>query len=282
MAFQPPLFSKFGKSFSDLVKKKFDYKHNLTHKDKVDNMSIETGLSANDAGPVGKVQVLSTHGFGECEFNLETDGSVLDFKGKHTKLTPGLNLQLTANGVRQSAQLLSEYRRDNLSGSVQVDGSFDDTKINGSLALGHEGFAVGGSATYRVPTSQLEDYNAGAEYSTKDYTATVMTKDRASVLSFSYFHNLTNRTPGLKTQFGANVEANLHSPVYNLTIAGEHQVNKDIAVKASANTKGTVAAYIEHRLENPQLKVAFSAQWALAKKSSTPDRFGVGLTLGDS
>jgi len=280
MAFIPPLFSKFGKSYSDMLKKKFEYKHSMTHKDKVDNMEIETGLYASDTGPVGKVNVLSTHGFGESEFKLETDGSVLEVRAKHKKLSPGLDLQLTANGVRQSAQVLAEYRRESMAGSFQVDGSFDDTKVNSSFVLGHQGFAAGVSGSYRVQTSQLEDYNAGAEYSAKDYTATFQTKEKASVLSVTYFRNLVNRNPDLKTQFGASVDANLHSPIYNLTIAGEHQMSKDLTVKATANTKGTVAAFVEHRLENPQMKATFSAQWSLAKKSSTPDRFGVGITVG--
>jgi len=148
--------------------------------------------------------------------------------------------------------------------------------------LGHEGFAAGVSGTYRVQTSQIEDYNAGFEYAAKDFTATAVTKDKASVLSVSYFRNLVNRNPSLKTQFGANVDVNLHAAVFGLTIAGEHQLSKDLAVKGVVNTKGAVAAFVEHRLDNPQMKVNFSAQWNLAKKTSTPDRFGVGLTFGEA
>jgi len=281
MAFIPPLYSKFGKSYSDLLKKKFEYKHSLTHKDKVENLEVETGLYASDSGPVGKVKVLSTHGFGEGELNLETDGSVLEVKGKHNKLSPGLSVQLTANGVRQSAQVLAEYRRENMAGHIQVDGSVDDTKVHSSVVLGHEGFAAGASATYRVQTSQLEDYNAGFEYQAQACTTTVQTKDKASVLSASYHRVLPNRNPALKTFFGVGVDVNLHAPLYGLTIAGEHQLSKDLSVKATANTKGTVAAFVEHRLDNPQIKASFSAQWSLAKKTSTPDRFGVGVTVGE-
>jgi len=280
----PPLFGKFGKSFSDLVKKKYDFKNSLTLKDKVENMTLETGATVGDSGLVGTVKAVGTHGFGETETNIVTDGSVLEFKAKHTKLGQGLTVHLTANGVKSCGQLLAEYQHDFVSASASVDATLElDTKFNGSVVLSHDRLAVGLGGTYGTKYSNFEDYNAGVEYSTKDFTATVQTKRRAELLAASYFHNVTHRTPGLKTQVGAQLDVTLASPStnYGLTIAAEHQLSKDMSVKAKVDTAGTVATVVEHRMENPQFKLLVSAQWNLAKKSSSPDRFGVGVTVGD-
>jgi len=285
MAFVPPFYSKFGKSFSDLLKKKYDYKHSLTHKDQVENLTVETGVTANDTGLVGKVKSVCKHSFGESEMNVETDGSVLEAKGKHVKLYEGLSLQLTANGVRPSGQVLAEYARPNMSSHLQVDGSSDDTKLNGSVVLGSEGLAVGLSATYGLKSATVEDYNGGVEYTNpkKDTTVTVQTRRSATVMSASYFRVLNNRTPGFKTHFGAQLDATLASPytTYGLTLATEHRVSKDLNIKAKIDTQGTLATVVEHRLDNPQVMASFAAQWSLSKKNSSPDRFGVGLTVGD-
>jgi len=284
MAFVPPLFSKFGKTYSDLIKKKYDFRHSVGHKDKVDNMTLETAMIAADSGAVGKVKLETKHGWGEMEFNLETDGSVFDAKAKHTKLQPGLSVQLMSNGVKQTAQVLTEYSREKVSASLQVDGAADSTKVATSVAIGQDGISAGVASTYHVQASKLEEYSAGVEYSTKDYTTTLVAKNKANAtcVSLSYFRNLSNRNPALKTQLGANLDFNTAKNTYGLTLAADHQVSKDLSVRAMADTEGTVKAHLEHRLDNPQLKATFSSQWSLAKRSSTPDKFGLGLSFGEA
>jgi len=284
MSFVPPLYTKFGKTYSDLIKKKYDFRHSVGHKDKVDNMTLETALIAADSGAVGKVKLETKHGWGEMEFNLETDGSVLDAKVKHTKLKPGLSVQITSNGVKQTAQVLSEYSRENVSASLQIDGAADSTKVSTSVAVGRDGISAGVSAAYHVQSSQLEEYSAGVEYAAKHYTTTLVAKSKAKAtcVSLSYFRNLSNPNPALKSQLGANFDFNIAKSTYGVTLAADHQVSKDLSVRAMADNEGTVKAHLERRLDNPQLKATFSSQWSLPKRSSAPDKVGLGLTFGEA
>jgi len=52
-------------------------------------------------------------------------------------------------------------------------------------------------------------------------------------------------------------------------------------VKGKYDSSGTVSAAIEHRLDNPALKLNFASQWSGKNKTTTPEKFGFGVTFGD-
>jgi len=284
MPFIPPLHSKLAKSASDLFKKKFEFDSKISSRNIVNNeLTIESSSNLTEKGNfAGNVKTtFKNKDFGEVEGEMNTSG-LLTGSIKATKLAD--NLTVTLSGTeRPSGKLLAEYQKEHLAVSGQVEHNADTTKLEGTAVVGFDGFSVGGQARYNTATSDVEDYNAGAEYSHDDFTATLVTSDRADKLVASYFHKLKNRNPGLKTSVAGRFEYDLTKQANNrlLTIGVEHDIDAASNMKAKIDSNGTLSGVIEHRLNNPSVKLAFAAQWAGKNKTTTPERFGVGVHFGD-
>jgi len=284
MASFPPLYKNISKSLSDLLKKKFEYNSKVSTRNNVtSDVSIESTASLSEKGSY-QGNVKSTYknkDFGEVEVEANTDGT-LTGQLKYTKLVDNLNLTLSGT-ERPSGKLLAEYQQEHFSVSGQVEHNQETTKLEGTAVVGFEGFSVGGQARYDTATSDLEDYNAGAEYSHDDFTASLVTTDRADKLVASYFHKIKNRTAGLKTYVGGRFEYDLTKQANNrvLTVGAEHEVDRSTTVKGKYDSSGTLSAAIEHRLDNPSLKLNFASQWSGKNKTTTPEKFGFGVTFGD-
>jgi voltage-dependent anion channel protein 2 len=279
-----PLYSKLGKSFSDLLKKKFEYNSKVSVRNAVtSDVTIESSASLNDKGLYSGA-VKSTYknrDFGEVEVEANTDG-LLSGKVKAKKLADNLVVTLSGN-ERPSGKLLADYQQENFSVSGSVEHNSETTKLEATAVVGFDGFSVGGHGRYDTATSDLEDYNAGAEYSHEDFTATLVTTDRADKLVASYFHKIKNRVGGLRTAVGGRFEYDLTKQSNNrvLTIGAEHEVDAATLAKAKIDSNGSIGAVVEHRLDNPSLKLAFAAQWNGKNKSTTPEKFGLGAYFGD-
>jgi voltage-dependent anion channel protein 2 len=284
MSFVPPLYSKFGKSLSDLFKKKFEYDSKISSRNIVNSeLTIESSSSLTEKGNfTGNVKTTyKNKDFGEVEGEMNTSG-LLTGSIKATKLAD--NLTVTLSGTeRPCGKLLAEYQKEYFAVSGQVEHNMDTTKLEGTAVVGFDGFSVGGQARYNTATSEVEDYNAGAEYTHDDFTATLVTSDRADKLVASYFHKIKNRTAGLKTSVGGRFEYDLTKQANNrlLTIGVEHDIDAASNMKAKIDSNGSIAGVVEHRLNNPSVKLAFAAQWAGKNKTTTPERFGVGVNFGD-
>jgi len=283
MAFIPPLYNKIGKTFSDLIKKKYEYSSKLATRNNVSSdVTVESTASLSEKGNYsGAVKATyKNKDFGEFETEANTEG-LLTAQAKATKLAE--NLTVTLSGTeRPSGKLLAEYSQEYVSLSGQVEHNSETTKLEATCVVGFDGFSVGGQARYDTATSDLEDYNAGAEYSHDDFTATLVTTDRADKLVASYFHKIKNRS-GLKTFVGGRFEYDLTKQANNrvLTIGAEHEIDKATIVKGKVDSNGSIGAVVEHRLDNPALKLALAAQWSGKNKSTSPEKFGFGLTFGD-
>jgi len=283
-SFVPPLYSKLGKSLSDLVKKKYDYSSQLSTRNNVtSDVTIESTGLLNEKGTYsGKVKATyKNKDFGQVESEANTEGA-LTAEVKATKLVDHLTLTLSGS-ERPSGKLLAEYQQEHFSLSGQVEHSQETTKLEATAVVGFEGFAVGGQARYDTATSDLEDYNAGAEYSHDDFTATLVTTDRADKLVASYYHKIKNRQAGLKTFVGGRFEYDLTKQANNrvLTVGAEHDVDRTTTVKGKYDSSGTLSGVVEHRLDNPSLKLNFAAQWSGKNKTTTPEKFGFGVNFGD-
>jgi len=283
MSFVPPLYSKLGKSLSDLLKKKFEYSSKVAVRNNVtSDVTVEATTSLNNNTYSGAVETnYKNKNFGEVKLEANTEG-VLKGEAKATKLVDHLTLTLSGT-ERPSGKLLAEYQQEHFSVSGQVEHNTETTKLEATAVVGFDGFSVGGQARYDTATSDLEDYNAGAEYSQDDFTATLVTTDRADKLVASYFHKIKNRTAGLKTVVGGRFEYDLTKQANNrvLSVGAEHDIDKITTVRGKVDSNGSISAVVEHRLDNPSLKLQFAAQWSGKNKSTTPEKFGLGLNFGD-
>jgi len=281
MAFVPPFYSKFGKSFSDLLKKKFEYNTKISTRNNVTSeVNIESTASTDKGNYSGSVKATyKNKDFGEVETEANTEGC-LTGSVKATKLVDRLTLTLSGT-ANPSGKLLAEYNQEHFAVTGQVEHTSETTKLEATAVVGFDGFSVGGQARYDTATSDLEDYNAAAEYSHDDFTATIVTTDRADKLTASYYHRIKNRVPGLKTFVGGRFEYDLTKQANNrvLTIGVEHDVDKVTTVKGKVDNNGTFAAVVEHRLDNPAVKLQLASQWK--GRSTTPEKYGLGVTFGD-
>jgi len=175
----------------------------------------------------------------------------------------------------------AEYKQDSVAASLGVTVESATNKVEPTLVVGADNFSVGGQVEYDTAAGDLSDYNFGAEFSQKDYTLSLKTQQKATVLVGSYFYNITQKNAKLRTQIGAQVDWNLKSNDRVLALGTEHDVDETTTVKSRVDTNAQVAAVLEHRLSNPALKVGLSSQWNGRDRTTTPARFGVALTFGD-
>jgi len=280
MASFPPLFSRFGKDLKDLLKKNYDFKHELTINSKPHpGLTLETKVSAPDEKNLeGSLKAKYDRSEGTGEFNYNIDGNA-DLELKATQLYP--NLSVTARAETSNGKFGAEYRAPNV--SLTAHGLYGwESKLfhaEGSVVGDYQGLSIGGSGKYNVTEAKVEDYNLGLEYNRDKFIASVQTTNRAETATVSVFQQVANRKTGMKpTQVGLKVEGqltNLDNPV--LTVGAHHYLDSSCSVRAKVDTKGAFATVLEHRLDNPSVTLSLAAQWNLAKRKSSPDKFGVGL-----
>jgi len=284
-AFVPPLWSKFGTSLKDLLTKKYDYKNQLTVKNNLaSDLAIESTVTQGDANFNATVKATyKNKDFGQVETEIGTapnkDKATLAAELKATKLYDGLTVTIKGADV-PNLTATAEYRQESVAASVKADVGKDSNTVEGTLAAGFDGFSVGGQGKY-CSNHGVTDYNFGAEYSQAEYALTLKTESKTEKLVASYWHNVPTSRNKLKTQIGGQVNWNLENGSKVFTVGVEHDVDEATAIKEKIDTEGVLAAVLEHRLSNPALKLALSANWQVKDKSTTPKQFGAALTFGD-
>jgi len=275
--FTPPLWGNFGKSVKDLFTKKYTFKNQAITKHNAKNgVTLESGgVYNNDLTGYVKVTQKSKE-LGTAEVNIETTGKA-DGKVKLDQYLKGLVLTLSGN-EKPSAKFNVDYSQEHFAGSASVDTTIKNmqTKVEGTVVVGHEGLALGGQAKLDVSgDNELEDFNAGVEYTQEDFTATIQTGDKTEKITASYFQKVS-----ADLQVGASVDFSKGGRV--LTLGDEYQLDADTTLKGKLNTKGVVSAVVEHRLANPKLQFGVAASFnAFNGAPVVADQFGLTLTFGD-
>lgn len=125
--------------------------------------------------------------------------------------------------------------------------------------------------------SKLKDYNVGVQYQTGDFTAALKTSNCADVINASWYYNASS-----SYKVGAQFSTNPFVGDKSITFASSYSVDKDTCVKFKAASDGTLGAAVEHRLQNPHMKVNVAAQFnAVGQGIPRASKFGLGVTLGD-
>jgi hypothetical protein len=301
MSFIPVVYSKFGKQLNDLLKKKYDYDNKFGTRNLVEDWTYESYVTLSEKNVYGgslKVKY-DNKNFGRVEATLETGGKA-EVEVKAKKLMDGLTVTASCgnagkdNVVKDAAtgKVGAEYRVDHGAVSASIDRNPDVLGIEGAVVVGLEGFSLGGSGRYQMPQNnstatkqEVSAYSLGAQYQPNDQiTITGKTEDFNNRLVGSYLHKLANRTFGLKTVVGGKLEYDLKSKDNStlLTIGCEHELDATTRFKGMMNSTGLLSAILEHRLSNPSMKIALASQWESSKRQTKPDRFGVGITFGDT
>jgi len=221
--------------------------------------------------------------FGKIESEIGTapnkDKATLSTEVKATKIYDGLTVIVKGTDV-PNVKVTGEYRQESVATSVAVEAAKDKTQVEGTLAVGFDGFTVGGQGRY-CGNHGVADYNFGAEYSQNEYALTIKTESKTEKLVGSYWHNIPSSRNKLKTQVGGQVNWNVENGSKVFTVGTEHDIDEGTTVKGKIDTDGVLGAVVEHRLTNPAVKLNLSGNWQVKDKSTNPKQFGVALTFGD-
>lgn len=309
MSFVPPMFSKIGKTCSDLLAKKWDakkdeFKHQLNVVSKAPNgVTITSTAFAEDAAVEklsGKV-VLKKEDKSIGEATLEFATSL---KTKATFKLSKLLKGLTVSGEGEvslakaeaktpaccalGGKLTGEYAQENAAGALE----YDHTKNNASFALtgGFDGLSVGGQLNLNTklllaskdpksttPAPACHSFLAGVQYEEGDLTFALAT-EKEDDIAFSALHKLSKTTA-----YGVRA---LVSKEASLAFGGEYALDAATSTKAKIqvfnNKEYILSGYLQHKLADPKLTLGFSSQWAPLSSSRAKDNaFAVNVSLGD-
>lgn len=275
--FIPPLFKRFGKGLNDLFKEQFEYKKYLKTKSATSTgVSIETTGEAQKSGDfTGALKSSYKHSdIGTFDAELSTSGSTT-FKVKADKLTKGLTV-LTSVDEKPNGKLEIDFAQEYYSTSLGAEVSKNTTAVDGAGVLGFDGLSVGGSVKYDVTAQALSDYNAGVEYTQKDFTVTVKTLQQADRVQASYLHKVSG-----DLTLGGLFSYDILSGKRVLTTGGEYKFDENHTSKLKADSDGIVSTVLESRIRKAGAKVLLSSEFNLRNSTTLPEKFGVGIIFGD-
>jgi len=277
----PPKFADFGKKTKDLFKKTYEYKKELKVINKANNgVTIETWGAYDKNALTGFTKAKwADKNYGE--FELEAN-SASEVKGKVvTKKVSDVGVTVEANSNSKAVNVSAEaaWAKGELLVTAKANHTHTkDTIFSASGVWGRAGIAVGGHVNVNSKdVATPVDFNIGAECAQKDLTVTVVTSEKLSDITVSYFQTLPN---GL--QLGSSLDVKPDSSTRLFTFGGEYDVDKTTKLKFKADSTGLVASSVTHTLVNPAVKLQAAAEFnTQAADVFTPQKVGFSVSLGD-
>jgi len=277
----PIQFADLGKKTKDLLSKKYDYKTEFkaVTKSPENHVKIEAGGSGRAVQGWMKV-FYKNKDFGKLEVEVHSNAEVGDkAKLKLNKLVDNVSLTLSASSLA-TVGLEATFKKDKVAANLELLHCEKSTNagLSGTVSMGD--VTVGGCVDVEAPSGNvvLKDYNAGAEFRYKKFTAAVKTANLRNEITLSVFHKLAKHLHW----GGAVVVRPNEGFAPNLTVGVSYGLSKAVSVKAKADSGGALAVALEHRLENPRFKFNVAAEYDCSKACGQPARqFGVSLVYGD-
>lgn len=268
-----PQFKDLGKKASDLFKKQYDYKNEIKVTTKASGVKLESSGNASFAGYT-KANWTDDY-LGDVEVEAHSGGCA---KGKFAlkNVTDGVNVTVNGDAAGEIG-VEATYVQDSISALASCKHNLNKscTKISASAVLGFEGVSVGGGVNVDA-TGNVSDYNCGAEYSTKDLTASLVTSNKGDDITISFYQKVC----GGSTLGAAMLVKADATRLY--TFGTETSLDKSTGIKAKADSTGTVGVAVSHTLSDPKMKVGVSAQFNAASDDAfKAQKFGVCLNFGE-
>jgi len=286
MSFVPPFFGNFGKKVKDLFDKQYKYDNQLVSKNKTRSGLVVESTATFGKSLVGGVEATySDNSFGETKFTFDTAGKALN-NIKLTKVHDGVVVTVD-NGVNPSCpknnqpttKIVAEYSQANVAAAVTTNyiHSSGDYNIETAVSAGSDGVSVGGSFKFvKDKDGQgVKDYNAGIEYTDKDYTVTLKTESSLNTVKVGFIHKVD-----ADLTVGADAKICRASGARDLVFGSEFAVDKTTTVKSMLKTNGEFAVAYTQKFTNPRVQLGYASKF----KTSTglnATAFGVNATFGD-
>lgn len=302
----PPLFSNFGKSTTDLFKKKYEadpVQFKSIRKAK-NGLTVESGgvnVSA-DAGNYlrGYTKLsLSNPSYGSSELELHTDlAQTTKISTKFSKLYPGFVLQIALASVptpnakkpnffdnsKRLGSLEGTYSQSGFQAQLKLSSdAATKSKADVSASLGYENWSLGGQLSVDTDHSLLEvqEPQVGGEYTQDDLTFSLFSslEKGARCVNASYFQRVSRDLVS-----GATFKINtVEKAKSTMTVGTDYRLDADTGLKAKVELPtGKAALAIEHRLESPQVLVGLSSEFDVSNPQQVlPGKFGFSFSFGD-
>jgi len=280
MAFVPPIFSKFGKTCSDLLNKKWeadDFNNTISVKSsskgvKVTSKAIQTAPNAYN----GKVSFeYNDKSFGKVTADVETDKQ---FKGttEFNALYPGLvvkSVVKSSSGKAVSPEASIEYVTE----PVALTATHNSKGQTVTAAFGYEGFSCGVGLTKSSNADQPLAYEAGLQYEDGSVVLTANVKKDYTV-GLSLYHRVSSIF-----QVGASGVIASDAKKSTISVGSQYAVSPACIVKGKVVVDGekqtTAYGYVEHRLTDPNVVVGFSGSYQPTTKDA---KFGFSFAFGEN
>jgi hypothetical protein len=274
----PIQFADLGKRTKDLFKYDYKTEFKAVTKSRENNVKLETGGFGRAVQGYMKV-TYKNKDFGKLEAEVHSNSEVGDkAKLKLNKLVDNVAVTLSASSLG-TVGLETTFAKDKVAAKLELlHGEKSTAGISGTV--GYQDVTVGASADFEAPNGDvvLKDYNVGAEFRHKHVTATAKTAHLRNEISLSVFHKLDKRL-NWGTELTLRPKEGF-SPL--LTLGVDYSLSAANSVKAKADSGGTLAVGIEHRLKNPALKFNIAAEYDCSKSLNQPARqFGMSFVYGD-
>jgi len=275
----PIQFADLGKQTRDLLKYDYKTEFRAVTKSRENHVRIETGGFGRAVQGYMKF-IYKNKDFGKLKAKVHSNSEVGDkAKIKLDKLVDNVAVTLSASSLAVVG-LETTFAKDRVAASLELLHCEKSTNAGISATVGYQDVTVGASADFEAPNRDvvLKDYNAGAEFRHKDVTATVKTANLRNEIALSVFHKLDKRLHWGTSLIVRPKEG--FSPI--LALGVDYSLSSANSVKAKADSNGTLAVGIEHRLKNPALKFNIAAEYDCSKACNQPARqFGMSFVYGD-
>jgi hypothetical protein len=285
MSYNPPQFGDFGKGLNDLLKKKFDFKNQVTIKRATSHgLKVETGVVVGKSLDGSVKLTYKEKGLGEFEASNSTSG-VLKSKAKFTDLSPGVTLTVESE-LSKTIKITKtvDYKQDHFSGRVKASfkeadptqKTTSEKAVSVAAAVGWDGISIGGEVSGSSKTEFKEfEKNFGFNFAEDDFSFSLQTEqanDKSPIVSARFFQKVN-----ADLQSGFKFDSN-----NVITIGSEYKLDKSTVLKHSICTKGVVQSAINHTLSNPSVQLNLAAEFNTENFFSwSTNKYGLGFTLGD-
>jgi len=278
----PPLFKNFGKSFNDLLEKKFDFDRDVKVKTVASGLTFETTARASTKSLANDFLGLFKGTYkrpdvGTFEANLSTDG-----KGKFSveadKVKPGLVVKLTGE-LDQTVNFDVGFSREHFAGSAGLTLKQNDIFLDESISLAYEGLSIGSALKYNLNTATIKDIDFGTQFTQPDFTVALKAQENQQKITASYIHTVN---PDVVVGGAFTFNFNPKSPSNVMSLVSSYSLDRDTSAKFKLSSNGFLTGAWEQRVFNPKLKFNAAAEYALKNQSAVPEKFGFGFTFGDN
>jgi len=290
----PPLFKNFGKSATDLFKKKYDFDHQLKVLVKPGRSNeLETGVVA----PTGKTDLrgyakynckCDTYGKGEVEIHTDANKeSKANFKFDKLAQNAAVTLAVSSKDKafkKTSGSVELEYAQHPFNFTSTLKSDLENHRLESSAVVAQNDLAVGGNLVADLSSGfQLADHNFGLQYSRPEYTAALVTENKAEVFTASYYQKVNPSTVvGSTVKYDTNKNQRVFQLGFDHELDFATTIRSKVELNSATPQTAVVATSVQHRLASPNLLLGVAAAFKVAQNRFESTDLGVSVTFGDN